>query len=95
MAGLFQDVLAREAPVAPSEVANLVEREQVERGGRGLLESVGLEGERERAVANVLEELAVIARPVVAEVLEDGGEGRVGHGNAEEIVAERDLWMPC
>jgi hypothetical protein len=40
----------------------------------------------------VLEELAVVARPVGAEVLQDGGEGRVGHGDLEEVVAEGDLW---
>ncbi len=40
----------------------------------------------------MLEELAVVARPVGAEVLQDGGEGRVGHGDLEEVVAEGDLW---
>ncbi len=55
------------------------------------MQSVGFERKMCRACFHVFEEFAVVARTVGAEILKDGRERCVWHGNLEEVVAERDL----
>lgn len=40
MARLLQDILPREAPMPPSEVADLIQRLQVQRGARSSLQGI-------------------------------------------------------
>ncbi|CAK5264784.1 unnamed protein product [Mycena citricolor] len=90
MQRLLEDVLARETPVPPPEVAHLVQNAQVRRGGLRVGERVVLQVERARAVVDVLEELAVVPGPVRSEVLQDGSQRCGRHRDLEQIVAERD-----
>ena len=78
---LLENVLAREAPVAPAEVAHLVECAQVDGRGRRGLQRVLAQRGGGGARAHPLEELAVVAWAIRAEVGEDVGEGRHGHFN--------------
>ena len=71
----------------PPEVADLVQCQKVESSGGWLLQGVGFQGQGCRARFHVFEEFAVVARSVGAEILKDGGEWCVGHGDLEEIVA--------
>lgn len=86
MRSLLKDVLASEAPVAVAEITHLVEKTEVAQRGARLGERVALEGDGEREVGDVGEEVAVVAGAVGAEVFEDRGEGGGGHGDGEEVV---------
>lgn len=87
---MLQDVLAREAPVAPPEVAHLVKGLEVESSRYGIplceLPNAGFL----RAIADRLKELAMIAWPVLPEVLEDICERRFWHLHLQKVVAHRD-----
>ena len=73
MARLLQNILTSETPVAPAEISDLVQSQEIERRGGGFLESVGFERELDGAAFDVLEEFAVVAGTVGAEVLQDRG----------------------
>lgn len=91
MGGLLQDVLAGEAPMAPSEITDLVHAEQIEGGGCRGGEGEGLQIDSCRGILYVLEKLSVVSWAVGAEVLEDGGKRGSGHGDLEKVVHEWDL----
>lgn len=91
MLGLLEDILTRETPVPPAELTHLVQRQDVQRGRARRLQGVALQGKEVGARRHVREKRPVVARPVGAEVFEDRGQRRVGHGDLEEVVAERDL----
>ncbi|KAL2289843.1 hypothetical protein FJTKL_01146 [Diaporthe vaccinii] len=102
----LEDVLLAEAPMAPAELAHLVQQLQPEPSalpdGLVVLARAGLQAQGEPAqaqldgaVAHVLQEGAVVRGPVLAEVLEDLGERGVGHGDLEEVVHEGDHGVVC
>ena len=85
------DVLAREEPVAPAEAADVVESLEEEDRGLGVFDGVFLHANLAGLFADVSQELAVRARAVSAELVQDLGEGSLGHGDFAEVVEDGDL----
>jgi hypothetical protein len=92
MRSLLENVLSCETPMAPSEISDLVQREEVQSRGRWFLQGVGLEREMRGARFDVFEELPVVSGTIGPEVLKYAGQRRIGHGDLEEVVAEWDLY---
>lgn len=77
--------------MSPSKISDLVQGKEVEGCRGGILKGIGFESQGSGTRFHVFEEFAVVAWTVVAEVLEDAGEGIFGDGDLEEVVAEWDL----
>ena len=91
MRGLLEDVLAGEAPVAPAEVTHLVKSLEIERSGHRVFFCEFSHSALLSAIAYGFQELAVVARPVLAEVLQDVCKGRLWHRNLQQVVAHGNL----
>jgi hypothetical protein len=91
MLRVLEDVLAREAPVSPAEVAHLVQRGEVQARRARVGERKRPRASARRPRVHPLEKPAVVARPVGAEVAQDLGQRVVRHRELEQVVAQRDL----
>jgi hypothetical protein len=93
MRGVLEDVLACEAPVAPAEITHLVKSLEIKRSRDRVLLSKVSHPTLLSAVTHGFQELAMVARPVLTEVLQDVGERGLGHRNLQQVVAHGDLLM--
>ena len=88
------NVLAGKEPVAPAKAANVVERLEEKHRCLGVFDGVFLYTNFFGLLADVGQELAVGTGAVRAELMEDLGQGGLGHGDLAEVVEERNLdWL--
>jgi hypothetical protein len=91
MRRVLENVLAREAPVPPTEVTHLVQSLEVQRSGDRVLFGELTHATLLRAVTNGFQKLSVVAGPILPEVLQDVCERRLGHRDLQQVVAHGDL----
>lgn len=84
---MLENVLAREAPVSPAEVAHFIKSLEVERCRNRVAFGIFSYPSLLCTVTDRLQELSMVAWAVLAEVLEDVGEWRLWHLDLEQIVA--------
>lgn len=90
---MLEDVLAREAPMAPAEVKHLVKSLEVKRSRDRVLLGKLSHTALLSTVSHGFQELPMVSGPILTKILEDISERRLWHRDLQQIVAHRDLLM--